>query len=315
MKNKTSQLRSIEILRKQLADLEGVLASDAPNLTDLASIISLDDLNAQKKDLLEELKASEWLASQSDMEIALDGSSVVDHSVPACLLSIFMEQIQKLRYVSAEMASGATSFRGQFTNRVFTENELLVKSFTPSSFALQVKYAKESLPQNELNHSSERSGENLFLSLLSGETAVDDVDFTSMNSTIRDYYNEFLDFVIKNEIIINTRTRNHPFPVQMTPDNARNLKLLINAKRLTPAQVKEEITIEGVLMMGDLMTLSFEIDTDLTSYTGQISDSGLEDIKILPVGTKVLAKLLVIPPSQDSEKTIYSLVSIVQSSS
>jgi hypothetical protein len=305
--------RSVDIIKEQLADLEKLISAPEDKNIDFPTRTFFDSLDYHKQELLEELKAAEWLENQADMEFTIDGSSVKEHSVSAFLLSKFIEQIQKLRYATAENASGSTSLRGRFTKNLLTENEILIKAFTPSSFGIQMKYAKDHFSHDLLSDNKERPGETLFLSLLSGDDDSDDLDFTSMSPRLQDYYREFLNLVTDNNIIIGTRTKNLPFSVKISPDSARELKQLIDYNPSTLKPVEEEISIEGILMMGNLKKQSFMIQSESNSFTGQISESGIIGLKLIPLGANVFAKLLVTYPSEESDKTTYLLLSIDKS--
>jgi hypothetical protein len=307
--------RSVEIIKEQLADLENLISAPKDKNIDLPTSLFLDSLEYHKQELLEELKTAEWLESHFDIEVILSGSYVKDHSVPASFFSKFIDQFQKLRYATAENASGSTFFRSQFSKKLLTKDELLIKALTPSSFSIQFNYAKYHLSHNLFNNNIERPGEALFLSLISGEDDSIDLDFTSMSPRLLVYYCKFLNIITDNNIIIRTRTRNHPFSVKMTPDNAKELKQLIDYNSSTFKHFEEEISIQGILMMGNLKKQSFMIQTESNTYSGQISQNGIIKIKLIPLGTNVLAKLLATSPSEESDKYSYILLSINKSSS
>jgi hypothetical protein len=69
MKYQNEIPRSVEIIKKQLADLAKVKAiSDYNANIDFASRIFLDSMNSHEQDLIEELKAAELLETKSDIE-------------------------------------------------------------------------------------------------------------------------------------------------------------------------------------------------------------------------------------------------------
>ncbi|MDR0620508.1 MAG: hypothetical protein LBJ61_01300 [Deltaproteobacteria bacterium] len=307
--------RSVEIITEQLADLEDLITTSEDKNIDFPSRLFFNSLESHKQELLEELKAAKMLESKADIELTIEGAPVKEHSIPASMLSKFIEQVQKLRYATGEFARGSKSSRTRFTKKLLSENELLVTSFSPSSFCIHVKYANDHFSPHLLSNTKERAGEALFLSLFAGEDDSDDLDLTSMSTRLQDYYREFLNFVTDNNIIIGTRTRNHPFSVKITPDNARELKQLLYYNFSTLKVVEEEISVEGILMMGNLKKQSFMIQTESTTYSGQISESGIIGLKLIPLGTNVLAKLLATSPSEESDKTSYLLLSIDKSSS
>jgi hypothetical protein len=302
--------RSAEIIKRQLADLDSVIESADRKCNDLSSNIFLDSIDSHKQELLEELKASEWLETHVDIEFILDGFSVKDHAVSASLLSKIIDYIQKLRYATAENTRGNMFRRGRFTKDLFNESELLIRAFTSSSFAIQIKYAKDYLSNNLLCDNVERPGETLFLSLLSGDDDSEDLEFISMTPRLRNYYFDFLNLISNDDIIISTRTKNHPFSVKITSENARKIKQLIDYNLSTAKQKEDEILIEGILMMGNLKTQTFMIQTGSTFYKGKISENGILGLKHIPLGSNVTAKLLSYYSSEESDKVSFLLLSI-----
>lgn len=315
MKNYDNMPRSIEFLKNQLVKLERVIPLPENQNIDISSQIFTKSMLSHKKELLEELKAAEWLESKADIELILDGPSVNDHTVSASLLSKFIDQIQKLRYATAEIATGSTPNRGRFTKKLLNENELLIKAFSPSSFGIHIKYAKDYITHNLLHDNIERPGESLFLSLFSGKDQSNDLDFTSMTPRLHDYYNDFLSLITENNLSTGIRTRNHPFLVKINPEFAKVLKQNIYYNPPILKNVEKEFFIDGILMMGNLKNHTFMIQTDSTTYSGAIVDSGIIGLKLIPLGSNVLAKLSAIFPSEESDKPIYSLLSIERSTS
>jgi hypothetical protein len=64
--------RSVEIIKRQIADLAKVKASSEHDYkVDFASSLFFDVMDSHEEGLKEELKAAEWLESQSDVELAL----------------------------------------------------------------------------------------------------------------------------------------------------------------------------------------------------------------------------------------------------
>ena len=78
-----------------------------------------------------------------------------------------------------------------------------------------------------LSEKEQRPGEALFLSIFSGEDDFNSFEFTSFPK-FHDYYCDFLNLISENIFVVRIRTRNHPYSIQMTPENAIKIKQLIN---------------------------------------------------------------------------------------
>jgi hypothetical protein len=303
--------RSVELIENQLRQLSKVKNSINYDVEfDFATQLLVDSIGTHENDLIEELKAAKWLESQYDMELSLERLLIDKNALPMTILSKFFDIIQNLCLASAENATGTKHEVGRFSNDLVTENQLMVKCTTVSSFAIQIFYACPSSPNL---FRTERLGESLFLYLLSGDNVFDGFSLDSISGRLLNRYQSLLDFLLQNSLTISTRTRKHPFSVKLTPDNARNLKHLINYNLSTAKQIEEEIAIEGILMMGNLKRQSFMIQTNSSNYTGQISEDGIIGLKLIPLGSNVIAKLLATYPSEESDKPAYLLLSIDKS--
>jgi hypothetical protein len=303
--------RSVLIIKKQLADLTEVKASANYDVEfDSATKAEFAFLEVNENELIEELKAAEWLENQSDMEFVLDGSSVVNHSIPITVLGKFFDQVQKLRRATAEIAIGNVSARGRFSNDIINQNELLVNCFIPSSFAIHLTYTNDYLKNSLFKSSKERPGESYFLALLSGdsENFTNELSKNNISTRINSYYQDFLSFLTDYNLTIFTRTKNHPFAVKITPENARNRKELLNFKY---SELNEdEIYINGILIMGDIQKNNFAIKDETTIYRGQVTKDGAVDLMNFTLGSKVQARILVTTFPEDLAKPSYSLLSL-----
>ncbi|MDR1013220.1 MAG: hypothetical protein LBL38_03025 [Lactobacillales bacterium] len=301
--------RPIELIKEHLEDLaalEAIGNFDIPN--DPATCAAYKSLKFQEEEVKEELKAAEWLESQSDVEFALEGPSVVNHSISANILSKFLDKVQKLRLAAAESAGGAASGRGRFSKSLIQDNQLMVKCFNPSSFAVHFIYFKSNTANISFEHNNDRLGEDIFLSLLSGDTNSEEDCVPSMSPRLYSHYQDFLTLLTENNVTISTRTKNHPYPIKMTPENARDKKLVINYNLTEPKE--ETIEIEGNLVMGDLKNNSFCIDADSTLYRGHVSADGVEGLKSFALGSIVKANLLVTTSIDESSKPNYLLLTL-----
>ncbi|MDR1050061.1 MAG: hypothetical protein LBP95_03085 [Deltaproteobacteria bacterium] len=79
--------RPIELIKEHLEDLAALEAiGNFDILNDPATCAAYKSLKFQEEEVKEELKAAEWLESQSDVELSLEGPSVVNHSVSVNIL-------------------------------------------------------------------------------------------------------------------------------------------------------------------------------------------------------------------------------------
>ncbi|MDR1167251.1 MAG: hypothetical protein LBO66_15540 [Deltaproteobacteria bacterium] len=299
--------RSVDIIKEQLGDLEAVKASLNTEVEiDLATSMTMDSLALHEEDLREELAAAEFVATQCDMELVLDGPSVARHSVPVDLLSKFLDQVQKLRFAIAETASGSQRDRGRFANKLVEENRLMVECFAPSSFAIRLSYANTQ--SSATLFETERPDDGLFMSLLSGETDSEELSGFSMSPRLRSYYQDFLSLVAEHEVTVGARTKKWPYWVKMSPQNARDRTRLINYA-LSPAE-EDEVTIEGILVAGDTKNNSFGIVAGAMSYRGRVSESGVACLRRVALGSHVRVRLRVTTHREESGRPSYTLVAL-----
>jgi hypothetical protein len=309
IKNLNKIPRSVTIIKEQLADLAKVMNSINYNIEfDFATKATLASLRVHEEELNKELKAAEWLENHYDLELTIEGAIVAEHAIPMNFLSKLLDKVQKLRLASAEIASGSFRDSGRFTNKLWEKNQFMVECFTPSSFAIQLSYPKDIQKTLFTNFDLDKHGENLFLSLLSGDNDIEDFATITLSPRLRSYYQDFLSFLAENDVVISTRTKTHPYRVKMTPTNARKRKEIINFT--SPTIKEEEIEIVGILVMGDLKNNSFAIDADESIFRGQVSSDGSEGLKRFALGSKVKAKLLITTVTDDSGRSSYTLLSL-----
>jgi hypothetical protein len=301
--------RSVEIIKEQIEDLDDILSSVNYEIEfDSPTKAFINSMKYQRTRLDDELKAAEWLETQSDIELVLDGSSIVEHSLPVNILGKLLDQVQKLFFATAEIADGAINSRGRFQNNIIKNNKLMVKCFIPSSFAIHFTYANELITSTLFDNTNERPGEKIFLSLLSGDTDIDELNASLISPRIHNYYNDFLSFLAENDLTIRTRTKNHPYSVVITPEKVKERKEFFDYTFSEPKE--EEISIEGILVMGDIKNNSFAINVESTIYRGQVSEEGVIGLKKFPLGSKVQANILVTAVNEDVGQPNYTLLSL-----
>jgi hypothetical protein len=312
--NKISQIpRDVETIKKQLDDLAKVKATSDCNLrVDFASSLFLDSMDAHEKELKEELKAAEWLQTKLDLELSLIGSSVKEHTLQANVLGKLLEQVQNIWLAIAEMTTGSKSSLGRFPKDLIKKNILRVKCFVPSSFAIHFLFDKEYAENSLFDTANDKTDEeNLFVSLFSQDVEDNELDSFSLSTRLNSYYTDLLTLLAEQNITISTRTKQHPFAVNMTPQAARERKDYIKYALTDLTEEKEEnIFIEGILVMGDIQKNIFTIIDETTIYRGQVSVEGADGLKKFTLGSKVGANLLVTRVNEDSARPSYTLLSL-----
>jgi hypothetical protein len=293
--------RSADVVKRQLADLAEVLASyDHSAKPDFASQVSLSSLRDHEAKLLEELKAAEWLEKSYDMELAVEGPSVNENAMPMHIMSALLDKTQLLMIATAEIATRIDECICDFSNNLLDSSQMMVKCFTPSPFAIQLIYAKsiETSSLDQPNYDILTVNGNIFLSLLSDNIILKDIDILITHPLLCYYYYDYLNFVIKNELTIFVRTRKHPYPVKLSPYTAKGyIRQIENEDK--PLLIEEEFEIEGVLVMADLKEKIYELETRIGKICGDISEFGLESIEACPLGIKVPCELVVTIYSKD----------------
>ncbi|MDR1486939.1 MAG: hypothetical protein LBT62_02930, partial [Deltaproteobacteria bacterium] len=151
-------------------------------------------IDSHEAELKEELKAAQWLEKPYDMEMALAGPAVIEHAISMNILSELLDQVQNLRFATAEMACGTYRDGGTFSDKLLKMNQLVVECVTPSSFAIQLKYTHNGRNSSFFNSDADRPGENLFLTLLSDESDFEDFKTSTMSTCLHSYYQDFLSF-------------------------------------------------------------------------------------------------------------------------
>jgi hypothetical protein len=141
------------------------------------------------------------------------------------ILSKFFDIIQNLRLASAENATGAKHEVARFSKDLVTENQLMVKCTTVSSFAIQIFYACPSSPNL---FRTERLGESLFLYLYLATMFWMDLARDSISGRLLIRYQSLLDFLLQNSLSISTRTkRDFPIYYELLSDLKKKVFLVV----------------------------------------------------------------------------------------
>jgi hypothetical protein len=184
----------------------------------------------------------------------------------------------------------------------------MVECFNSSSFAIHFIYLKINTDNTLFKNNYDRLGEDIFLSLLSGDINTKEDCIPSMSPRLFSYYQDFLPLLAEENLTISTRTKNHLYHMKITTKNAKDRKLVINYNFTKPKE--ETIEIEGILIMGDLKNNYFCIYADSTLYRGHVSADEIDGLKNFALGTRVKAKLLLTTYPEESIKSSYLLLTL-----
>ncbi|MDR2302130.1 MAG: hypothetical protein LBF38_08845 [Deltaproteobacteria bacterium] len=289
--------RPVEVIKEELADLNTIISSINWNVVfSPASQLLVESMKIREKDLKEELKVAEWLETPYEMELTLSGARVVNQAVPITLLSNFLDKLQKLRLAAAQMASDPAHGDGRSPEKLEELSTLrAVGSFNPSSFAIELTYLRKWHKEPSLfprpNDETERPGESLFLTLLSGYADPKDIKTMISSPKLYNHYQDFLNFLIENDLTIESRTKEHPFAIKMTSLDALKRKNFID-ENIESSQKTEKIEIDGLLVSVKISdTICFTIESGTENSSWQISKKDYEFLKSITLGGKIYAKL------------------------
>ncbi|MDR2338942.1 MAG: hypothetical protein LBF40_02245 [Deltaproteobacteria bacterium] len=306
--------RQVEIIREQLGDLNGILDSINYEVEyDSNSMIYINSMKSQREDLEEELKASEWLEKPYAMELSMSGP----RSVPTGCLGKILGKVRELLLAAAVIASGTDRKGVRSTaklHKAWEGRRLLAESLEPSSFAIRLSYANDGrmplVMETDPDTAPEKddSIENMFLTLLSGETDEECASALVLSPGLRGLYRDFLGMLAEHGVGLSLRTKAHPYAVGMSPQKARKRKESLG--RISYQKKDKEIEVEGVLVMGDIRNGSFAIEGDSGVYRGKASEGGLEGLGKFALGKRVRARLLSSTPGGGSGVPSYSLLSL-----
>ncbi|MDR1873279.1 MAG: hypothetical protein LBS60_15385 [Deltaproteobacteria bacterium] len=302
--------RSVDIIKKQLADLAKVIAvSDHNYRPDFASELFLASIDAHEVELKEELKAAEWLEKNCDVELFLSGQVVVEHSIQIDFLAQLMNIIHNLRTTTANIAIKESNNKTRLAKKLKNQNLLMVERFNPSSFAIQLSYMTSPKPSLLSDLNEERPGDSLFLSLLSDETRTIDYKIITSSPKLLNHYLQFLNLLIRNNVTIITRTKAHPFPTKITTQTAINrIKNIDN--NIIHSDKEKIIEIDGILVMVDIKNNCFNIESNNKFFKGQVSEKVANELRVVNLGSKVKAQLLVKAKTKNLEQDNYELLSL-----
>jgi hypothetical protein len=245
--------RPIENIKNQLSDFSEVKAVTNFNYReDLASIFYLDTMIAHENELLRELEAAEWLEKNLDFEFVIKGDFIKNKAAIDIVLIELTSSIENLRTYIYELVVKELESNSNIANKILVKNLILKKDLLTSIFEVSFQYIVS--PAISYNYS--RVFEIIFLSLLSIDDEIDVLNIIPMTSRFRTYYFDLLDLIINNQLIMNTRTKCHPFIIELSPENARVRKEAVEKICIDLRDGKEEI-IAGLLMMFGISKKSF----------------------------------------------------------
>jgi hypothetical protein len=290
MKFNDSVPRSADIIEEQLDDLRRKLFNiivEGGHESVLNDFIDSKHLHYRR--LKEEFKTAQWLEKNYDMEIAIESKEFFKKAIPATFLGRLLGYIQNLRLSTSDAISIYGGKCEVSVVKTWKENQLMAADFKAPDFATQLSYNRSTEPPFLSDPDSFRSGEDLFLILLSDSAAPEDYDIITKSPRLLCEYLDFLSFLVQYDVVMSARTKAHPFGVRISSQNAK-----VRKEFLKPFchKMKEEIEILGILVMGDIAKNEFSIERFGANYFGGISSQGAEGLKLTPISATVKAKLL-----------------------
>jgi hypothetical protein len=217
--------RPIDIVKDDLSDFsninEGITINDRD---DLALIFFLRALLAHERDLIDELEASEWLEKTIDIEIIIKGDFINNNTAIDSTLTEITPCIEKLRIGIGELFARKLDVSSPFINKIIVKKLILTKDLLDSKFEIKIQYNDIYNDYLMLNNNYSLNFESIFLSILTLDKEVDPLSAITMTLEFKLYYLGFLNLIIDNQLTISTRTKKHPFFIDLTPEKARKRK-------------------------------------------------------------------------------------------
>jgi hypothetical protein len=302
--------RSAEIINEQLKDLQAIIDS-TPLEDPLSAAEELIKSNFQvhKAELLEELKAAEFLKQECDFELTISSSMAANQAVPAGFLGKLLDLIQTLRLICAAAAGESGRSSARLAAGLIEKTKFMIDAFDPSSapspFTVRLVY-EPSFYHFSL-FETERPGEDIFLTLFKTNYDIEELTKISNSPLMCNKYIALLNLISANDAIISIRSKKYPFSNKIDSAFTRNITQLLNDTR--PAS-EEEILIEGTLVMGDIKNNSFRIISAAAAYRGSVSEQGSAGLQTVPLGSSVRAALLRTVSPEDHWQLSYTLLSL-----
>jgi len=164
----------------------------------------------------------------------------------------------------------------------------------PSSFAIRIVLPKIKPREPKLGSDPDVNPANqIFSEIFSNNTDV--AEYHWKDPDLRKPYKELFSALTSKRSSLTVRTKILPYAIKYN-------EIGIN-ERMEKIEQYEAIPVEGDLIMGDLKKKIFKIDAGLIFYQGGMIASALEDIKTMPLGSLVKAKIL-LPDGENVEKAI-----------
>lgn len=279
--------RASAIIKQQLSDLAEVITeANKYGTPDFASEIAYKSLLQNEEELHEELKASELIESTNDVEVAIDGDPVKEHTVEAGFFGKLLTDVQNLIYAIAQVIISGPRATGPIPHIIINENRLMVTSWARSSFAVRFH-----LPTREELHQTVEPTSKEVLSIITTllKEGVDQDEIIEMIShpRIKKHYSQLLEDMVYKGASIRFRTRANPYGVKVDSRQARDRIDWLNL-----LQTREEIIkVRGILSGGNIKTGKFYLSVDDEHYSGSVSADAKVQMKDITFGATVTAEM------------------------
>jgi hypothetical protein len=207
---------------------------------------------------------------------------------------------------------GTINKHDPFPHKLFIEHQLLIKTLIPSPFALHFIHSNKQSYHEFIDEKKEMVQEDIFLSLLSCDADFNGLEINVVLPKFFKPYHQLLSLIIDNNFEIRSRTKKHPFSVNITPEIAKARKKFMDYKKqeYENEEVDHEIIVQGILIMGDVYQQTFTIADNDKIYHGNASQAGVDNLKNIALGSKVQAELLFKAHKDKLSKSSYILLSL-----
>lgn len=313
--DRISNPRDPQLVKTKLAEVEELKRRALEHRAfDPASELLVASMEAEESALRRELLAGEALA-QDDLRVALDGGTVVGHSIGASVLANVLTHVQGLVNAVAQVKLGEPTDRAPIPAAIASDFRFNVTAFAPGSFVVAMRLP-EKPEQLTMEPGSSRNDIIDTVAHLFTEDAVEGKDHVDAflrlvrHRRVRAHYSALLKAVEGDAAEIRWSTRTRPEPIVFTKEQAvqRIEWLSLQGERV------DEVVLTGVLDGGRVEARKFDLMVGDELYSGRVAEEAVELLKTVKFGATVEATLRIVTRYHEDEvgmsKTTYELVDV-----
>ena len=305
--NMEQDTRTVSELEQQLTEVtslkEEVERYGTPDFASSLGLRSISNFGAQ---LQQEIEAAAMLETGYSAEISLDGDPVVKHQISSKFFGQIMVYVQ-----DAINALAFAQAKGSHTRKnLIPNNRIMLAATGPGSFVASFATPEQEEEETLLDVPPSFNPIDVLAQLLDGSLDIDSSSDILANPLVKSKYGQVIALLAKDGASIFLRTKNNPYGVALSAQQARERREWLDLLRSTV----EVQSITGTLVGANIDSGRFEIKVGRDSFRGRASDKAAAQIKRIHLGAEVTAAIQVTTTTHEDNnftpKTSYFLESI-----